>query len=107
MRVVLIMIGIGALAAAAAFGADAAAGKAAYDTSCKKCHGVDGAPVASVQKMLKADNMKDLKDPSVQAETPAQMKEIILNGKGKMKPVKTIAAGDVDNVIAYVKSMKK
>lgn len=106
MRAFLTMIGIGALAATAAFGADAAAGKAPYDVSCKKCHGADGAPVASVAKMMKVE-MKDLRDPSVQAETTAQMKDIIENGKGKMKGMKSIPAADVDNIVAFVKTMKK
>jgi hypothetical protein len=35
------------------------------------------------------------------------MKEIITKGKGKMKPVKTVSGPAVDDVIAYVRSLKK
>ena len=37
----------------------------------------------------------------------ADMKAIITNGKGKMKPVPSVSGGDLDNVVAYVKSLKK
>jgi hypothetical protein len=31
------------------------------------------------------------------------MKAIITEGKGKMKPIKTVSGTDVDNVVAYVR----
>jgi hypothetical protein len=31
----------------------------------------------------------------------------ITHGKGKMKAVKSVGAGDVDNVVAYIRSLKK
>jgi hypothetical protein len=37
----------------------------------------------------------------------ADLKAVITEGKGKMKPVKTVSAGDVDNVIAFVRTLKK
>ena len=35
--------------------ADAAAGKAVYDKSCKSCHGADGAGNPAVAKMMKVE----------------------------------------------------
>jgi hypothetical protein len=35
------------------------------------------------------------------------MKKVITEGKGKMKPVKTISAAEADDVVAYVHSLKK
>ena len=35
------------------------------------------------------------------------VKAVITDGKGKMKPVKTVAGADVDNVVAYVRALKK
>ena len=69
--------------------ADAAAGKADYDKSCKSCHGATGAPNPGIAKMMKAD-MKDLGSADVQAQSDAAIKTIITDGKGKMKPVKTV-----------------
>jgi hypothetical protein len=37
----------------------------------------------------------------------ADIKKIITEGKGKMKPVATVTGAAVDDVVAYVKSMKK
>jgi mono/diheme cytochrome c family protein len=90
-----------------AFGAgDAAAGKAVYDKACKSCHGADGAPNASVTKMMKIE-MKNLSSADVQARSDDDLKKVIVDGQGKMKPVKSVAGKDVDNVIAYVRTLKK
>lgn len=94
-----------AAAAGASFAADAKAGHAVYDKSCKQCHGADGTPNPSIAKMMKVD-MKDLKSPEVQSMSNADIKAIIVNGKGKMPKVTSVAAGSVDDVVAYVKSLK-
>src|ERR1051326_6966704 len=91
-----------AIGVAAAWAADAKAGAAVYDKSCKSCHGPDGAPNATVEKMLKAD-MKDLKSPEVQALTDNDIKSVITAGKGKMKAV-SVTGPALDNVVAYVRS---
>jgi mono/diheme cytochrome c family protein len=94
------------LAVGMPFAADMKAGQAAYDRSCKSCHGTAGAPNAAVAKMMKID-MKDLGSADVQSQSDAELKKIITEGKGKMKPVKTISAADVDDVLAYVRTFKK
>ena len=86
--------------------ADAKAGQASYDKSCKSCHGADGTANPAIGKMMKVD-MKDLKSPEVQGLSNGDMKTIITDGKGKMKPIKTVTGGAVDDVIAYVHSLKK
>jgi len=85
---------------------DATAGKAAYDKSCKSCHGAEGAPNPGMAKAMKVD-MKALSSSEVQGTSDADLKKIITDGKGKMKPVKSVAGKDIDNVIAYVRSLKK
>ena len=96
-----------ALSAGLAWAAgDAAAGKAAYDKTCKTCHGATGAPNPNIVKMMKVD-IKDLSSADVQAMSDADLKKVVTEGKGKMKPVKTVVGKDVDNVIAYVRSLKK
>ena len=91
---------------AGAWAADTKAGQAVYDKSCKSCHGADGTPNAAIAKMMKVE-MKDLKSAEVQSMSDADIKGVITNGKGKMKPVKTVSGADADNVAAYVKSLKK
>jgi mono/diheme cytochrome c family protein len=85
--------------------ADAAAGKVAYDRACKSCHGVDGAPNEKIAAAMKVE-MRHLGANEVQALSDAQLKTIITEGKGKMKPVRSITASDADNVVAYVRSLK-
>ena len=106
MRMILLTFTAIALGATAAWAADAKAGQVAYEKSCKTCHGPDGTPNASIAKMMKVD-IKDLKSAEVQAMSNEDLKETVTKGKGKMKPVKTVSGPDLDNVVAYVHSLKK
>jgi hypothetical protein len=54
--------------------------------------------------MMKVE-MKDLSSAEVQKLSDDDVKKIIIDGKGKMKPVKSVT--DVSAVIAYVRSLKK
>jgi mono/diheme cytochrome c family protein len=85
---------------------DATAGKAVYDKACKSCHGASGTANPAIAKMMKVD-MKDLSSAEVQAHSDTDLKKIITEGQGKMKPIKAVMGKDVDNVIAYVRSLKK
>lgn len=102
MRTILL---ISALAAAATAVQAADAGKAAYDKSCKSCHGADGTANPAIAKMMKVD-MRNLQSPEVQAESDDEMKKIIVDGKGKMKPMPSLA-GSAGEIVAYVRSLKK
>jgi len=86
--------------------ADAKAGQDAFAKSCKSCHGADGTPNPAIAKMMKVD-MKNLGSAEVQALSDADLAKIITDGKGKMKPVKTVSGPAVDNVVAYVRTLKK
>jgi mono/diheme cytochrome c family protein len=57
-------------------------------------------------KMMKVE-MRDLKSPEVQGMSDDEMKKIITEGKGKMPAVKTVSGADLDNLIAYIRSLKK
>jgi len=85
---------------------DAAAGKAIFDKSCKSCHGADGTPNPNIAKMMKVE-MKALGSADVQGHSDADLKKVVSDGQGKMKPIKSVAGKDLDNVIAYVRSLKK
>ena len=51
--------------------------------------------------------MKDLKSAEVQGMSNDDIKKVITEGKGKMKPVKTVTGSATDDVVAYVHSLKK
>ncbi len=92
--------------AAGLFAADAAAGGALYEKSCKGCHGADGTPNPAIVNMMKVA-IPDLKSAEVQALSDDDLKGIVTNGKGKMRPVKTVAGAAQDDVVAFVRSLKK
>jgi mono/diheme cytochrome c family protein len=91
---------IAALTATSMWAADAVAGKAVYAAKCKSCHGADGAGNPAIAKAMKVE-MKPL------SATTADVKAVITNGQGKMKPMPSITGADLDNVVAYVNSLKK
>jgi len=104
MRTFFLSVGLIA-SAATTWAADAKAGQAAYDRSCKSCHGADGAPNAAIAKMMKVE-MRDLKSPEVQAMSDDDLKKAITDGKGKMKPIASASASAAD-IVAYIRTWKK
>jgi mono/diheme cytochrome c family protein len=93
----------GVVAAAAG---DAKAGQAVYTKACKSCHGAQGEGNPAIAKMLKVP-IQPLSAPAVQSKSDEDMKKDIVAGKGKMQPVKTLSAGEVQNVVAYVRTLAK
>jgi hypothetical protein len=61
---------------------------------------------ANIAKMMKVE-IKDLGSAAVQGHSDADLKKVVTDGQGKMKPIKTVTGGDVDNVVAYVRTLKK
>jgi len=106
MRTVSIILTLTALSTSAIFAADAKAGQAVYDKSCKACHGADGTPNAGMAKAMKVE-MRDFKSPEVQAKSDADFKKVITEGQGKMKPVTAVTGAAADDVVAYIRSLKK
>jgi mono/diheme cytochrome c family protein len=88
------------LCSTGAWAADAAAGKAIYGTKCRSCHGAEGEGNPSIAKMMKVE-LKPL------GASTADVKKVVTDGQGKMKPVAGVAGADLDNVVAYVHSLKK
>jgi len=78
--------------------ADAAAGKATYDAKCKVCHGADG---QGNPAMVKAMGVKPIAGAA--ADT---VKAAVTNGKNKMKPVTGVTGKTLDDVAAFVGSLK-
>ena len=106
MKIILTLFACLTVSALNASAADAKAGEATYAKACKSCHGANGSPNPAIAKMMKVE-MKDLKSAEVQALSDAELRTIITDGRGKMKPVKTISAAEADNVIAYTRTWKK
>ena len=108
MRKLMFVAAVAAFSTVAASGADAKAGQAAYDRECSDCHAMNGAPVASVLKAMKKQSvtMRDLAAREVQTQTDADWKKLILEGTGKMKPIK-MSAPDIENVSAFMRTLKK
>ncbi len=95
-----------AFAGSALLAADSTAGMAIYNTKCKTCHAADGNGNPGMAKALKVE-FKPLSGAAVQDMSDADLKGVITNGKGKMHAVAGVAGADLDNVVAYVRSLKK
>lgn len=87
-----------AFALGSAWAADAAAGKATFDSKCKVCHGPDG---KGNPAMAKALGVKP-----IGGTAEADTKAAVTKGKNKMKPIPSVTGKALDDVAAYVASLK-
>jgi mono/diheme cytochrome c family protein len=85
--------------------AGAGEGKALYDTKCAPCHGPNGEGKPAIAKMYNV-TQRPLASKEVQAQSDAELKKVILAGKGKMKPVAGVADKQADDVIAFLRTLK-
>jgi mono/diheme cytochrome c family protein len=92
--------------AAPAFAADAAAGKELYSKKCASCHGAAGEGKDSVARMLKVE-LRHLAAKEVQSKSDADLKKVIVEGEGKMKPVAGVDSKGADDIVAYLRTLKK
>jgi len=105
MRTILTTLVLVCLSGAAASAADVSAGQTDYAKACKSCHGPDGTPNPAIAKMMKVE-MKDLKSAEVQAMSNDDVKKIISGGKGKMRPITSVSGSALDDVAAYIHTLK-
>lgn len=94
------MLSLGLLPAAAM-----GAGADTYAARCRSCHGAAGEGNATLARALKAE-IRPLGSPEVQARKDDELKKIIAEGTGKMRPVAGLAAADVDAVVAHIRTFK-
>jgi mono/diheme cytochrome c family protein len=107
MKRLAIITGSALLAAGSmAWAADAAAGKMVFDTKCKTCHAADGAGNAGLAKAMGV-TMKPLGGDDVQKMSDADLKKVISGGSGKMKAVSGMTPAQTDDVVAFVRTLKK
>ena len=108
-KLIITFFALMATVAGVALGADAKAGADLFNTKCKGCHGEAGAtPNDMMSKMLGAP-IPVLSSPEIQAKSDADLKTIVTQGNGKKMPaaMKTSTPAQVDDVIAYVRTLKK
>jgi mono/diheme cytochrome c family protein len=94
------------MAASSAWAADATAGKAAFDSKCRTCHAADGAGNPGIAKALGV-TLKPLGGEEVQKMSDADLKKVLTAGSGKMKPVAGLTPAQTDDVVAFVRTLKK
>jgi len=90
----------------AAGAGDASAGKPVYTNKCRICHGADGEGGTGYAKAMGLEPAR-LGSDRVQKKTDAELKKVIVDGSGKMKPRKDLTEVDLDNVIAYIRTFRK
>jgi len=110
-KLIVTFLALMATVGGVALAADAKAGGEVFNTKCKSCHGEGGAtPNKAVADMFKTE-IPVLSSPEVQAKSDADIHKLLVEGgapKGKMPAVlKTATPAQVDDVVAYVRSLKK
>ncbi|HEX9725350.1 MAG TPA: c-type cytochrome [Vicinamibacteria bacterium] len=78
--------------------------KTAYDLHCALCHGEDGSAVETLEKLVRVE-IPHLGSSHVQDQSDDQIRKVILEGKGKMNPVQTIAEDEIAGVIAFLRTL--
>jgi mono/diheme cytochrome c family protein len=85
--------------------AGASEGKELYTAKCQACHGANGEGKAAIGKMFNV-TMPVLASKDVQAKSDAELKKVILTGKGKMKAVSGVTEKQADDIVAFVRTLK-
>ena len=106
MRTALICAAVLSIASAAYAAGDVKAGKAVYDSHCKNCHGETGVANPNIVKMMKTP-IPDMGSASVQGMSDADLKKVVTDGKGKMPAIKSVTGKAMDDMIAYIRTLKK
>lgn len=80
-------------------------GKPVFAAKCQPCHGPSGEGKAAIAKMYQVE-MHPLASKEVQAKTDTDFKKTITGGQGKMKPVSGLSDKQIEDVIAFVRTLK-
>ena len=85
--------------------ADVATGKALFAQKCKSCHGAEGQGNPAIAKMMKVA-LHPLGGKEVAAKSDDDIKKLIVDGKGKMKPVAGVSEVQASDIVAFVRTLK-
>ena len=80
-------------------------GEATYKAKCQSCHGAEGTPNPGIAKAM---GVKPASDPSVKADSEAQMITITADGKGKMPAYKgKLTDAEIKDAVDYFRTFAK
>ena len=82
---------------------DAKKGKELFATRCSPCHGEKGEGRPAVAKMFNV-TLKPFAGTEVQGKTDDQLMKFIVDGNGKMKPVK-LSETEAADTIAFIRTL--
>lgn len=85
---------------------DAAQGKELFLKKCKACHAEDGAGTPAMQKKF-GDKLKPLGSPAVQSQKDAELAKGIAEAANHKAIAKGLQPADIDNLVAFVRTLKK
>lgn len=87
---------------------DAKEGKKVYDMNCAMCHGAKGAGDGAAAAALNPKPANFVKGVFKYGSKDTDLAKIIKSGKGAMPPWGSILKpADIENVIAYIRKLKK
>jgi mono/diheme cytochrome c family protein len=82
---------------------DAKKGKELFASKCVTCHGDKGEGKPAIGKMFNV-TMQPLGSREVQSLPDDQLQKVMLEGKGKMKPVK-LAGAEAADIAAFLRTL--
>lgn len=77
---------------------------AVYKRQCASCHGADGSGKTGAGKAFK---LRDLRSAEVQAQSDAQLFDILNKGKGKMPAYANLGHDTLHGLVKYMREMAK
>lgn len=80
-------------------------GKTLFASKCQPCHGPNGEGKPAIAKMYNV-TMPALASKEVQGKNDAELKKIITAGQGKMRPVSGLTDQQVNDIVAFVRTLK-
>ena len=86
--------------------AGAPEGKPIFAAKCQACHGPNGEGKPAIAKMFNV-TMHPLGSKEIQAKSDADFKKTITAGQGKMKAVAGLTDAQVDDAVAFVRTLKQ
>ena len=86
--------------------AGAPEGKTLFAAKCQACHGPNGEGKPAIAKMFNV-TMPALWSKEVQSKLDAEIKKTIATGQGQMKAVAGLTDAQVDDTIAFVRTLKQ